>query len=434
MEKRKIYSLFGLDEIVRIIKQILEGKNMRKENPKWEYNRETSLYEKSDYRSKFYNGKWEKAWLKEITSKAVNKGLNLYDAMWSNYADKKEHIPKSLFKFFPFNQNSIKCVETNNVFMNNPKSFNDPFDCVLCASEKEFLKQYLIEYFIKTDAVARGILTEEELNKLRYSRCEDTKYGSVYKTFESVVFHLTYDEDKQEMRKGDLEISKVLEQARCAYKNALEQLRSRTVGITSFANMDKFKLSSYAEFWAHYAQNHEGFCVEYDTTKMIDDANVNAMVMGGLLPCSYGAKQITLGKRKMYKYVNKLSLTSYEQMEFEKSIILSFLTKSSSWSYENEWRLILPLDICEIYRNMIPFFTIKAIYIGCRMSEDNREFMYRLAQRKKIEIYEMGMHEYRFELEGAYLAVNVEKYFKEQYENQDKQLKQSQYRLWKPVE
>ena len=31
-------------------------------------------------------------------------------------------------------------------------------------------------------------------------------------------------------------------------------------------------------------------------------------------------------------------------MEFDKSILLSFLTKSSSWRYENEWRLLLPVD------------------------------------------------------------------------------------------
>ena len=27
---------------------------MRRENPRWEYRRETSAYDKSDYRSKFY--------------------------------------------------------------------------------------------------------------------------------------------------------------------------------------------------------------------------------------------------------------------------------------------------------------------------------------------------------------------------------------------
>ena len=82
--------------------------------------------------------------------------------------------------------------------------------------------------------------------------------------------------------------------------------------------------------------NHEGFCVEYDLTQPIADLRENAMILGGLLPCEYGAKQIVLSKRKIYKYINKIPLTAYEQMELDKSLMLSFITKSSSWKYENK--------------------------------------------------------------------------------------------------
>lgn len=404
---------------------------MRRKTYQWEYNRESSLYKKSDYRSKFYNGKWEKEWLKEVASKAVKGGVNIYDVMWNSYNDKNEHMPTKLYKFFPFNQNSIKCIETNSVFLNVPRNFNDPFDCMLCANEDEYLKQRLIEYLIETSAVDREILTEQELIMLKDSRCEDTKYGNIYKTFRSVVFHLQYDSEKKQEKKGYFEICKIISQAEKEYNNALEKLRGEKVRITSFANISEFELTAYMELWAHYAQNHEGFCVEYDVTKPIADTNVNTMVRGGLLPCNYGAKQILLSKRKIYKYVKGIPFTPHEQIEFEKSILLSFLTKSSSWRYENEWRLILPLDICKIYGNMAPFFPIKAIYLGCRMPVDNREFMYRFARRQKIEIYDMCMHEYRFELEGDYFPVNVDEYFDKQRESYDKQLQQSKYNLWK---
>lgn len=93
---------------------------MRRENPRWEYRRETSAYDKSDYRSKFYKGKWEKAWIKNRIQYASDKKIDLYESMWEGYVDKTEHMPKSLFKFFPFNHNSLKCIENNSVFMNNP--------------------------------------------------------------------------------------------------------------------------------------------------------------------------------------------------------------------------------------------------------------------------------------------------------------------------
>lgn len=73
---------------------------MRRENPRWEYRRETSAYDKSDYRSKFYKGKWEKAWIKNRIQYALDKKIDLYESMWEGYVDKTEHMPKSLFKLY----------------------------------------------------------------------------------------------------------------------------------------------------------------------------------------------------------------------------------------------------------------------------------------------------------------------------------------------
>ena len=50
---------------------------MRREPQKWEYNREVSLYNKNDYRSKFYKGRWEKAWIRNRVQYAINKKINL---------------------------------------------------------------------------------------------------------------------------------------------------------------------------------------------------------------------------------------------------------------------------------------------------------------------------------------------------------------------
>lgn len=403
---------------------------MRRENSKWEYRIETSLYDKSDYRSKFYKGRWDKAWIKDRARDAVANKISLYEAMWNGYTDKAEHMPKRLFKFFPFNHNSIKCIESNSVFMNNPRNFNDPFDCVLCANQNEYLKQCLIDYLTETEAVNRGVLTLEELDKIKCSYCEDSDSISIYRTFDSVVSHICYDSDTGKERKGSREIYSVLNEARIKYDKRLKELKERVIGVTSFADINEFKLISYMELWAHYAQNHEGFCIEYDLTKPIIDDRENAMVQGGLLPCEYGAKQIVLSKRKIYKCINDIPFTAYEQMEFDKSILLSFLKKSSSWRYENEWRLLIPIDVCKIYGNMIPFFPIKAIYMGCRMPVDNKEYVYQFAQRKGIKVYNMSMHEYKFELEGDYIETDVERYFKDKNERRQSELRQSGYKFW----
>ncbi len=165
---------------------------------------------------------------------------------------------------------------------------------------------------------------------------------------------------------------------------------------------------------------------EFDLTQSISEID-NAIVMGGLLPCSYASKQVVLSKQKIYKYIKDIPFTQHEQMEFDKSILLSFLTKSSSWRYENEWRLILPLDVCEIYGNMIPFYPITSIYVGCRMPNDNKEFIYRLAERKGIGVYNMSMHEYKFEMD--YLSVDIERYFKDKSESRTNKMQHKGYHL-----
>ena len=385
------------------------GVDMRKDNQRWKYDKSKSAYDKSDYRSRLYEGKWENAWLKAAATYAVDRNVSIYEAMWRGYADKMEHMPSKLFKFFPFNHNSLKCLEANAVFMNNPRNFNDPFDCMLCANEDEFIKKCLIEHLIKTDAVNRGILTAEELNMLEVSRCENAGFDNVYSTFDRVVFHLCYDENIHKRRKGEQEIRSLIYRFMSEYRIKLKQLREHVAGITSFANIDEFELTSYMELWAHYAQNNEGFCVEYDLAHPLKDTHNNAMVLGGLLPCNYGTKQVVLSKQKIYKYVRGIPFTQYEKIEFDKSVMMSFMRKSSAWSYEKEWRLILPLDICEVYENMIPFYPIKSIYLGCRMASDNKEFIYRLAKRKGIAVFDMNLHEYKFEMD--YSRIDIDNYF-----------------------
>lgn len=58
---------------------------MRREPTKFEYRRETSAYDKSDYRSKFYKGRWEKAWIKNRVQYAINDKIDLYESMWEGF-------------------------------------------------------------------------------------------------------------------------------------------------------------------------------------------------------------------------------------------------------------------------------------------------------------------------------------------------------------
>lgn len=64
------------------------------------------------------------------------------------------------------------------------------------------------------------------------------------------------------------------------------------------------------------------------------------------------------------------------------------------------------------------------------MPVDNREHLYRFAQRKGIKIYDMAMHEYNFELEGDYFETETDRYFELKDESRQRNLKDSRYKFW----
>lgn len=90
---------------------------MRRENPRWEYRRETSAYDESDYRSKFYKGKWEKAWIKDRIQYASDKKIELYDNMIPFFPIKAIYIgcrmPRDRKKFFDTSKYKSYLVSNN---------------------------------------------------------------------------------------------------------------------------------------------------------------------------------------------------------------------------------------------------------------------------------------------------------------------------------
>lgn len=254
-----------------------------------------------------------------------------------------------------------------------------------------------------------------------------SRYWDIYRGFESVLFHLRWDEEKKMEKNVQMKyikyVDKQVNYTKIHYP--LSRLRKQTIKVSSFSCLKDEELLNSMEMWAHYAGNYHGFCVEYDIKADINDMEELSVILGSLLPCSYGARQIQISNDKLYKYAMQKKFTNYQKIQFEKSILLTFLRKSSSWSYEKEWRLVLPNDLSSAYGNLILFFPIRAIYWGCKMSEDNKEYMYRLAKRKGIIVCDMNLQEHYFELDS--FPVDVNRYFKKKECYRQKCLNDSDY-------
>lgn len=155
--------------------------------------------------------------------------------------------------------------------------------------------------------------------------------------------------------------------------------------------------------WAHYADNHKGFVLEYskqdiinskvalfpilyskqryDASKAIDKFSIRRMA---ILHGFTGSKSLPEASRYLIQCGISADKTriSLDDSDYER--IITCMVKSEHWSYEKEWRQILVND-CNNMVHIAP----KAIYYGNKISAANRAILHDIAVKKGIKEYDM---------------------------------------------
>lgn len=124
--------------------------------------------------------------------------------------------------------------------------------------------------------------------------------------------------------------------------------------------------------WSHYADSHKGFCVEYDfSSKDFDNyySYVFPVIYSSIRP-----------KFPWDAYIDPNIKTG------SAAILLSLLTKDEAWSYEREWRILVPLSS---ENTVIPAPPITCIYLGALCSQKNRELIMPIAKKLRIPVKQM---------------------------------------------
>lgn len=160
-----------------------------------------------------------------------------------------------------------------------------------------------------------------------------------------------------------------------ALNNVIE--RRKVIGIYSLSQTYNHEL-----LWAHYANSHKGFCIEYD---------LNALLITNKMDKIYSFP---------IKYSNKIPQVEISDMSGKGGFpIIQKLagTKSKSWSYEEEFRLITDQSGSFQYNHN----AITAIYFGLRMKQDKRDRIMSELAGRGISFYQIIQIEgtYKFERE-----------------------------------
>ena len=118
--------------------------------------------------------------------------------------------------------------------------------------------------------------------------------------------------------------------------------------------------------WAHYANSHKGFCIEYDLDKLdacITD-NINYRI-------------------DVEYQENKPTISPDDSIETK--VKKAFSTKSLAWTYENEYRLVFSSS----GKKKIAFEAIRAIYFGLNMPLAERITITNGLKDKGVEFYQI---------------------------------------------
>ncbi len=148
--------------------------------------------------------------------------------------------------------------------------------------------------------------------------------------------------------------------------------------------------------WAHYANNHKGFCVAYDMNNPF-----NTALAGCTFPIQYTSERLDITSL-MNKHANIVTAEIDKQLaQGKKQVEISDLSliyvtqylcniKHSTWQYEKEFR-------CTIAANAkgTPYIDAAphSIYIGMNCSEENRKKLITISKELSVPIYQMNFDE-----------------------------------------
>jgi ferredoxin-fold anticodon binding domain-containing protein len=203
-------------------------------------------------------------------------------------------MPDKLYKFRAFGVNSLRSLTEAEVFYPEPSAFNDPLDCdpsIEMDIDRAYLERLLYRMLLQR------ISDEKAREKVGYLRYMSSEYGD-YKTDRDVEDYLKRMVTSDIKRELDLEM---------ANKGVLSLSATWQSGL----------------MWSHYADEHRGICIEYNTRDQEHPRLAKVDYQG----------QRAIKASDLYRWKVREDAAA-EELVFR----TYFYTKSSEWRYEREWR------------------------------------------------------------------------------------------------
>ena len=237
--------------------------------------------------------------------------------------------PQKLYRFMRFNSHWRDNILDGAFYLGLASSFNDPFDCLVYINPVIYAEHLSIMAKICYPSASIDAIVESAAD--------------------AISTHL---------------------------KSLLEDMRKK-IRVACLTEDPQSPL-----MWAHYTDNHNGFCIEYDLDKL-DDGFRNH-----ILPVIYSDERYDGTKAAIIKS----NTLSYVPLYF----------KSSCWSYEKEWRMVVPdILISDADNpNASPYAdfskAITGVYLGLKSTERHQAEIAEICSQYKKQ----GRHVYQMDIES----------------------------------
>jgi hypothetical protein len=367
---------------------------------------------------------WQNGFIKEVfdSSNEKQKSYSKSILQRMDLLDKKnDFLPQYLFKYYSPTSQNILDIKNQRLWMAHPNFFNDPFDCNIGYDRVNFEKRKLIQIMNEFDCVDHSKcdtgFTVEEKDRIIRSKIEDNSYWKSSIESYSDAKRKVLDNKSNDFKKN---INRRLDDATQEIDDKVGKLKNIDIRVACFSNFDRYdEFYKQIVMWSHYADNHRGFCVQYDLSFLKPENNLKipdwsfyedkdkylnernqAIIRAGIFPVEYTAKRINIPFSKLEKIKIESSGNIFYNSNIDELIYKTFLVKSANWNYEKEWRIIVDENICKYYENKIPFPYIKAIYLGCKADNELINTMIDIGKEINAEVIILKMDGQKFILES----------------------------------
>ena len=272
-------------------------------------------------------------WKKEFVTclQESTRGMSRLEAA---LAIKTHNLPRRIYKYRGCSRpDHLKNLETDTAWLCSPKRYNDPYDCWFTLPDG-FIPRLIEEALVKRNPASNNPFYPYAAKK------EGSKLATKLANFRNLT------------------------------------------KICSFSSCNDSVL-----MWSHYAENHSGFCIEYD----IEELDESHLFRKNLYPVVYSNDLSYLRN-----FVEKLVGATSEEYPYM-GPLLCMLVKFNGWEYEREWRIIAetPTEIDDGPRAApIP----SRVFLGSQFESAKNEALLTICDKKRIPTQQMRLADDKFEL------------------------------------